>query len=382
MRDDAQDWEGAAERLLHGFGLSLLVPDGLYARVAEWVDRTQLGDRLVYYRVRDRRAGSAAADFAGLHPRSLARKLELKADSSVYAWLESEVARRFDYACCDTLEQFRREERAVTRAGQTKARGERHEKDDRHRIDDRARYVLGWLNDAKVSALESQGGALVRRMQAAAGTVAALKREGEALRARRDGLQSLAAFEEFRELDWASLAVEIERLEEERRQLQEASDTLRVLEGQLAEAEQALAAVEGQLQEVRGKHSVAEDRREQARAQLGECRGLLERGVKAAGIRAFDGLAAQLEGMRGEALGEHALTAESCDNRERDMRDWLQARIDAQDKAIVRLRDKIISAMRAYKDAYPLETREADVAVEAAEEYRACRASRRASRSC
>jgi uncharacterized protein YPO0396 len=35
--------------------------------------------------------------------------------------------------------------------------------------------------------------------------------------------------------------------------------------------------------------------------------------------------------MRAEALGEHQLTVESCDNREQDMRAWLQARIDAED---------------------------------------------------
>lgn len=35
VREDERDWEGAAERLLHGFGLSLLVPDDHYPTVAE-----------------------------------------------------------------------------------------------------------------------------------------------------------------------------------------------------------------------------------------------------------------------------------------------------------------------------------------------------------
>lgn len=35
VREDERDWEGAAERLLHNFGLSLLVPDTHYARVSE-----------------------------------------------------------------------------------------------------------------------------------------------------------------------------------------------------------------------------------------------------------------------------------------------------------------------------------------------------------
>ena len=54
VRDDERDWEGAAERLLRGFGLSLLVPDAHYARVARWVDENPPpAGRLVYFRVRD-----------------------------------------------------------------------------------------------------------------------------------------------------------------------------------------------------------------------------------------------------------------------------------------------------------------------------------------
>jgi uncharacterized protein YPO0396 len=74
--------------------------------------------------------------------------------------------------------------------------------------------------------------------------------------------------------------------------------------------------------------------------------------------------------VRIEALGEHQLTVESCDNREREMRDWLQTRIDAEDLKLKRLRDKIIQAMAAYKDSYKLETAEVDASVEAAFEYR------------
>ena len=41
------------------------------------------------------------------------------------------------------------------------------------------------------------------------------------------------------------------------------------------------------------------------------------------------GADAALEAMRPEALGEQRLTVESCDNRQGDMREWLQGRIDA-----------------------------------------------------
>ncbi len=78
----------------------------------------------------------------------------------------------------------------------------------------------------------------------------------------------------------------------------------------------------------------------------------------------------RLEAARTEALGEHQLSVESCDNREHEMRDWLQVRIDAENVKLSRLRDKIIDAMRAYCTAFPLDTQEVDVAIEAADEYR------------
>src|ERR1700737_1192988 len=71
VREEERAWEGAAERVLHNYGLSLLVPDNHYGRVSEWVDRTHLRGRLVYYRVRERRP----ATLPELHPQSLLRKL-------------------------------------------------------------------------------------------------------------------------------------------------------------------------------------------------------------------------------------------------------------------------------------------------------------------
>ncbi|MFN3398618.1 MAG: ATP-binding protein, partial [Sulfurimicrobium sp.] len=166
VHEDERDWEGAAERLLRNFGLSLLVPDAHYAEVAEWVDRTHLRGRLVYFRVRQ----GSRAELPSLHRDSLVRKLAVKLDSPFYDWLERELAHRFDVACCATPEQFRRETRAITRAGQTKSPGERHEKDDRHRLDDRSRYVLGWSNAAKIAALEAK----TRQLEARLGELGSL----------------------------------------------------------------------------------------------------------------------------------------------------------------------------------------------------------------
>ena len=76
----------------------------------------------------------------------------------------------------------------------------------------------------------------------------------------------------------------------------------------------------------------------------------------------------RLEAMRTD--GESRLTVETCDGRERDMRDRLQRQMDNEIAKIERLRDKIVNVMTVYSQDYPAETREVDVSIEAAGEYR------------
>jgi len=365
VRPEEKDWEGAAERLLHNFGLSLLVPDRHYPAVAEWVERTHLKGRLVYFRVH-LKAGTAASP-PSTNPDALARKLSIKPDSPFYAWIEQELARRFDTVCCDTLDQFRRERQAVTRAGQVKAGGERHEKDDRFPLDDRSRYVLGWSNEGKIAALEKRAHALQVEMQKIGKLIAEAQAEQMRVKEQAIRLAQIGEFRDFQELDWQPLLAEIANLDVERTALEAASDLLQTLAGQLAALEKKLDQTENDLRERNQDQARNEEKQAQANAQLSDCLASLATLDEAARQLRFP----QLEAMRGEVLGEHALMVESCDNRERELRDWLQARIDAEDGRTKRLRNKIIDAMRAYSIAYSLETQEVDVAVEAAHEYRA-----------
>jgi uncharacterized protein YPO0396 len=358
VREDAREWEGAIERVLHSFGLSLLVPDAHYADVAAWVDRTHLAGRLVYFRVRPARQG----DLAEPHRDSLVRKLAVKPDSAFYDWLERELGHRFDYACCATQEQFRRETRALTRAGQIKAPGERHEKDDRHRLDDRSRYVLGWSNAAKIAVLESQQRTLEARLGEIGTRIGKAQDEQAGLRRRLEALAALHEFNEYRELDWPGCAAAMARLQDEKARLEAASDALRELGSRLEAAQAALEASEEALSAIDRELGGVETRREAAEALRTQTLEL------ASGIAGE--MRARLAALRTEILGEHQLSVESCDNRERELRDALQARMDAEAKRLERLAERIIKAMSAFRDAYKLETAEFDASLEAAFEYR------------
>ncbi|MCP3867454.1 MAG: ATP-dependent exonuclease SbcCD, C subunit-like protein [Gammaproteobacteria bacterium] len=363
VHENEQEWEGAAERLLHGFGLSLLVPDTCYRTVLEWVDRTHLQGRLVYFRVRK----SDHRKTPSLSPGSLVRKLVVKPDSPFYDWLEQELARRFDVTCCMTGEQFRRESRGITRAGQIKSSGGRHEKDDRHRINDRRRYVLGWTNAEKISALQTEQHRLEQRLGEVGDGIALVQTEQRKLNARRQVLIKLDEYRDFRELDWQSVAAETARLDEERRQLESASDLLKQLTSQLDSAKQILSDTEGQLQERMDQRSRTGQKREDAETLKAQTQALLDESGVVEPKVPFTVLADLCE----EALGEHHLTVESCDTRERKVREWLQTRIDTEDARLKRLGERIVRGMTEYKEAYRLETDEVDASIEAAFEYRA-----------
>ena len=357
VRDDERDWEGAAERLLRGFGLALLVPDAHYKAVAECVDGSHLRGRLVYFHVRPRKA----TELPDLHRDSLVRKLSIKPDSPHYDWLERKLVHRFDVACCATQEQFRRETRAITRAGQIKDPSGRHEKDDRHRIDDRSRYVLGWSNSAKIAVLEAKRRQLETRLGDVGSQIGAIEVERKGLASRLDALTRLEEFSGFDELDWATVATEIAALVDERTRLESASDVLKQLNERLCELQIELKGTETDLHGARDKRAKLEQRRSDAQELRQQAALLL--------VEIDEALLFRLEAMRAEALGELQLTVESCDNREQDVRKWLQDKIDAEQKRLERLAEKIIKAMASFKESFKLETAEIDASLDAAFEY-------------
>jgi uncharacterized protein YPO0396 len=276
------------------------------------------------------------------------------------------LCQRFDVACCATQDQFRRETRAITRAGQIKS-GERHEKDDRLRLDDRSRYVLGWSNAAKLAALENKRRVLEAQLAQIGKRISDGQREQAALTTQKNTLAKLVEYRDYSELDWRTITLQVTALEDERTQLKAASDILHTLTQRLMALEAELATTERQVGEQRERRAKTEQKTSDAQ--------MLQRQTEALRSEAHAGvdektLITRQAALQQQALGEVTLTVESCDPREREMRQWLQNAIDADEARTKRLRDKIIDAMRTFSTRYPLETQEMDVAVEAAGEYR------------
>ncbi|WP_288841459.1 ATP-binding protein [uncultured Deefgea sp.] len=362
VREEDKDWEGAIERMLRSFGLSLLVPEIYYSQVAAWVERTSLRGRLVYFRARP----SARREMPVLHADSLVKKLALKPDSALYDWLEREVAQRFDVACCATQAQFKRETRAMTRAGQIKSSGERHEKDDRFRLDDASRFVLGWRNAAKITALAGQQATREARMIDLGRKISALQSEQKTLKTQLDALSKLAEYRDFTLLDWRELASQIAILSEQLSALEGASDVIRLLSERVKTLQVEIGDTETRLSLKNKELGSVEEKISSVQRMLADLQLIFD----SDNYVGYQSLFVDLEALRINTLPEHVLSVESCDHREQDLRQCLQAKIDTEDAKARRLSDKIIKMMSAYKTEFPLDTDEVDANVAAADEYR------------
>jgi uncharacterized protein YPO0396 len=195
-----------------------------------------------------------------------------------------------------------------------------------------------------------------------------LQSEQKDIKERMDTLSKLVEYRDYRELDWQATAHESAKLEDERARLEASSDVLKTLTERLNALVAQLDSTEKQLTEQR-------DRRSRTAQKIGDAQALhlqLQTLVEAPGAVAQNSpaIATRLGSLQKEILGEQTLTVETCDNREREVREGLQKAIDADDGRLKRLRDRIIDGMRIFSTRYPLETQEVDVAVEAAGDYR------------
>ena len=365
VREEEKDWEGAIERLLHSFGLSLLVPEEHYAKVASWVDRTHLKGRLVYYRVRTDVRDDVRGQTEELHPLSLVRKVQIKPESPLYTWLERELVNRFNLACCTDQTSFRRETRAITIHGQIKSPGGRHEKDDRHALNDRRHFVLGWSNAEKISALEKDAFLLAQGLSGLDRELKDLQAKQADIRKRLDILSKLDEYRDFQEQDTAPILLEIERLKDEQARLEKGSDMLKNLRADLERVEKAQKKVEAELDKNKGRRSRTEVQIEQAQS----LKDRADREASEASAEQRDHYK-DLARLRKETPDAKAISLENCELEERAMREGLQKKYDNEQEKIRRASERIVNAMSDYRAKWPLETREVDASLEAADEYR------------
>ena len=273
VREDQASWRGAAERVLRGFAMMLLVPAHRYGEVSRWVNDNHLGTRLVYLRVPERRVRTLPAE-RGQGPR-LAEVVEIE-PGPFTEFLATELSQRADHRLVDSVEHLQREERAVTREGLIRDR-DRHEKDDRRRADDPRSWVLGRGKEQKIAALTAALEGLDRSLAEIANTLAETDTETSALDARRSGLDALAEYGQWRDIDVDGARALLQSLETERAALVAGSSELSEIDRKLAELDERSSRLGAELDELHTRLGAAgntraglEERRERERETLSE----------------------------------------------------------------------------------------------------------------
>ncbi|MFB8198374.1 ATP-binding protein [Kitasatospora purpeofusca] len=216
VRDDEAAWAGAAERVLRGFALSLLVPEAHYTQVSAWVNGRHLGLRLVYYKVPAHTPAVELPQDRDL----LLGKLEIRDDSWGRDWLAAQLRSRADYLCAADMDAFTRSTRpAVTQQGLIKGGGGRHEKNDTSRIDDRRSWVLGWSNQEKLDALLAQATQLTEQSAAITKRTREIEKANKARAREGQALTLLANIGSYTEIDWQASVAELEQVEAQKKTL-------------------------------------------------------------------------------------------------------------------------------------------------------------------
>ena len=232
VKDEERDWENSIEKILHNFGLRLIVPEKYYKAVSDYVNTHDLRGRIVYHRYEET---STLRGFQNPPVNCLLNKLEFNKKSPYSTWVEDAISDHYNYACVANLDEFYRyKEKAVTKEGLIKSVHSKHEKDDRPHTNNRENYVLGWDNKEKIAAIRAAVKELQEQQKKNKEDIRKINSDIEALDKRKECFDDIfKIFTKFEEINWEETARAIQVKEEMKKKLEATNDKVKELQQQL-----------------------------------------------------------------------------------------------------------------------------------------------------
>lgn len=351
---DYREWEASVEQVLSGFARDLLVKDRHYAKVSGYIDRQRLvdregrGQRLSYTRVIA--APTSSLPDRQRHETSLLSMLKFREENELAPWVRSQVASRFDFLACESIEQFQiAEQAAMTRNRHIKRSRVQHSKDDRTGRGDRRQFVLGWENREKILALKlaiEDGRRDLEQLE----TREARQTEAIAAATRRIGhFEQINAVTDFDAIDDARHRRQAAEYQLELDRLKQSNDKIRELEGQKKELEEAILRR-------REQSRTLSEQRSQTKVQWDNGRRLCDAAAQAVEQAkregAYEQLAREFDGIEA-MLADEPLSLEnlaSLPGRFKDQRHADVARLSEQLESLAR---PLRSRMGRFLAEYP-----------------------------
>lgn len=364
VNENEKNWEGALERLLRGFGVSMLVPEKHYNQISQYINARRLTDnrnrgmRFEYFKVpHNFKPNKFPSD---LDTDSVVNKIDIKAGTPFEKWLEFELQERFNLSCV-SIEEFQRQSDVITKEGQFKTGSQRHTKDDRRDLWDRKNFVLGWTNKEKIKAIELHLNGLRKKKAGIDQNIAGIKSEIENNKIFDNNLNLLISYKNWFELNWQDEVKAIAELEKERDILQSSNDILKTLQENLNEVKTEISSLEESQSKYNQDIGRLNDKSINNKDEIKVCEETVNSLLK----NKIEVFYPQIE----EEIKDSILTVKNIDKE----KETLQRNKNDERKKISGkqsgVRDKIIQQMKEYKDQFPSDSLELSDEIESRHEY-------------
>lgn len=275
--DSEREWRRSLEFLLHGFALSVLVPEEHYRRFSGYVERSEFRKRLVYFQVPKGTGLTATLEASRAYG-----KIAIKPDAWCRGWLQQRLVSDFSHRCANTMEEFWQETGpALTKNRHVKS-GARSVKEGTD--SDRDLDILGWSNEGKIAELQRQLGVLQQKARQLDSEAQKLEADAKGMRSGIALLSNIAAIQTYRAVDEAGISAELVVTTERRRELEASDETWKQLNASLTEAQQEKDSVGKQRDGVLGEFAT----RGSEIKVWNEKRGAYSAKVNAAAVDDFD----------------------------------------------------------------------------------------------
>jgi uncharacterized protein YPO0396 len=367
VKEEEKSWEGALERLLHGFGISLLVPEKYYREVSGYINATTLSDKskkgakLDYFSVPQQ--VNQKPQYTGIDTDSAVNKMEIKSNPYFEDWLQADLEQHFNVKCVP-IEEFRKTRQdAITIEGQYK-KGKKHTKDDRKGLWDRRNFVLGWTNREKIKAVELDLEKLKQQQQAITAESDNLKEEIEKCATLNTTLNLVVAYKNWNELNWQDEVKQIEALKQESATIETSNDVLKLLQDNLRKADEEITRLENEQQAKNKAIGGIETDIQNHREEITACRsaqGTVLREEADIYYPKIDHLMAQL-----------SFTFKNIDAIANDLKTRYAGKNGEKDKLnrkLLTTSNAIIGVMQEYKKEFPADSLELSVETDALPEF-------------
>lgn len=275
VKENEQDWENTIEKLLHHFALRLIVPEKHYQAVNQFVNTHHLQGRIVYHRYEEILLPQQQDR---LPENCLFHKLAFKDDSPYCEWVKQHILRQYNYACVSSIDKLNHyREKAMTQQGLIKSTNNKYEKDDRPQVNRRENYVLGWNNQAKIQAIQSQVRVLQQQKTQQLNTIHQLNQKIQKNENNQQIFRDIHQnFPDFTAIYWQEKAKIIQEKITAKKDLEEHNEELKSLKNQLDKVKQELSHIENQIEKHKQERWQKTGEQNQAQQRKSKQQAILE----------------------------------------------------------------------------------------------------------